>query len=335
MINVTQVVDNYLAEEIKKKGSRGKPSGNWASNVGHPCARYLVYCRLNYNEKDSPGAKLQRIFREGNMHEADTYTLLTQAGLKVTRPMQKSEWASIETVGWMDWCVKDEKSDANPDGTDLWIPMEFKSISPYDYAAINSIDDMVFHKKWYIRKWPGQLLIYMLIENKEFGMIMLKNKVTGELKQINFKMEGAVLELAETYLKKLDIVNKCVKEGHYPERIDDRSVCDMCDFAKICIPDELNDSIQFLDDDALKKAIDEYFELKPLAERYEEVNDSLKEEAEKKGKGNYIVGNKYEFRVAVSKGTKYVVPDDIKKQYAEETVSVRKKILRIGDTPVE
>jgi hypothetical protein len=185
---------------------------------------------------------------------------------------------------------------------------------------------MLKSKFSWIRKYPAQILLYMLMEGAEYGLMVFKNKTTGEKAQKLFRLEGELLEYAESILKKLEAVNAHVDEGTCPDAalIDD---CRGCGFCKTgCFPGaDYGPGIDIMQDPDLEAKLDRHGELKPARDEYEELDKELK--AGFKGKsaviGNWLIESSKHERRGVD------VPPEIKKQYEKVTEYWITKIERI------
>ena len=136
--NLVQSVYDYLG--LQRKG--WAPACNYASQVGHPCARHLVYQRLNWQEKLLPEPSKLLIFRDGNTHETDVLKLLAESGIQVVEQQRPFDWKELELRGKIDGRIK-----LNGHA----IPLEIKSINPYDFDKINTVDDLLSSPKPWIR----------------------------------------------------------------------------------------------------------------------------------------------------------------------------------------
>lgn len=310
MINIPQKIEEYLSKERKIWA----PSGNNAFNSGHPCARHLVYYRLNWKDKILPGTRSLLIFREGNLHEKAVIQLLSDAGIDVIETQRPFEIPQLQLRGKIDGQIK-------LNGT--YYPTEIKSMNPFDFEKINSIEDMLNSTKFYIRGYVTQMMIYLLGMNQDTGLFLLKNKTSGEIKQILCPID---YEYAEKEWKKLESVNKHVSEGTYPERITDRSVCQYCDFRHICLPDEESDSLKIEDNPELLELLEQRESLKAAAKSYEAVDKKLKKYWENLQEGNHLVGGKFQVAISTYNRKIYPVPQEIKKEY-EEVKPVSKTVI--------
>lgn len=296
-------IENHLSSTRRSWA----PACNYAYNAGHPCARNLVYHRLNWQEKPLPNTRLLLIFREGDLHEKAVLQLLAEAGIEMIETQRPFEIAQIQLRGKIDGRIK-------LDGMKL--PTEIKSMNPNTWARINSVDDLRNSRQVYVRGYYTQMQMYLFGMEEKLGLFILKNKVTGELKFVPCEID---YEHAEKEWKKLELVNRHVAAKTYPERIEDRSICRQCDFRHLCLPDEESESVGLEDNETLVDMVARHEELRPLAEEYESLDESIKDDYFKpKGVGTYLVGGKYQIKVSEYERTQYNVPKELKEQYKEK-----------------
>lgn len=301
-MNFLEKINNHLLSERKSWA----PACNYAYNAGHPCARNLVYHRLNWQEKALPSTGTLLIFREGNLHEDSVIKLLLDSGIEIIETQRPFEIKQIQLRGKIDGQIKLE------DGK--LIPAEIKSMNPFDFEKINTIEDMKKSVKVWIRGYVTQMMMYLFGMEKEIGVFILKNKVNGELK---FVMCPIDYESAEKDWKKLELVNKHVAAGTYPERIEDRSVCRYCDFKHICLPDESSEAMNITDNQELLELLEERERLREAAKAYDDIDDKLKVYWKGLSEGTHLVGGKFQVKISTYDRAFYNVPDDIKDKYKE------------------
>lgn len=310
MTNIVQKVYEYLGTQRKTYA----PRCNYASQCGHPCERCLVYARTHWQEKLLPTADKLLIFQDGNLHEQAVLRLLNDAGYEVIEQQRPFEWRDLELSGRIDGKIK-------ADGK--VIPLEIKSMNPYEFPRINKAEDLLNSSKPWTRGYITQMFLYLLMMNEEEGIILFKNKATGALKQIEVKLD---YEYAEGICKKLERVNSHVKAGTLPERTEERAICQYCDFRHICLPDETSDSIVVVDSPEILEKLEERDRLAEAAKEYEALDKEIKELLKGKDLGTYLVAGKYQVKISTYSTTKYEVPDDIKKQYAGKS-EIRKVLI--------
>lgn len=291
--------------------------GNRASECGHPCTRYLVYCRTNWSDRVPHGTTTQAIFELGKELEKVVVQgwLQDRLRLEVVSPKNADfSYPEVELTGHLDCYIEEEIDEGDIKGTivaseldphirntgkRIWVPVEIKGIAPNTWNTVNRFEDLLKSRYSWVRKWAGQLLVYMLMDGKPYGRFVFFNKTTGLIKDIPVVLEDH-LDLAEEILSKLEEVNKHVKEGTLPDRIYGDGIpdkiCEDCGFRMICLPGgSYEASLQLVDDPAIEETLDVYFDIdaeveeaKAVIKSREDVGKDLRRML--KGKTNAIIG---------------------------------------------
>lgn len=276
-----QEVNEALRQSLEKQ-IKVYPCNNLrASNLGHPCERYLYLLLRHWDEQKPHDAGLQSIFNLGNAMEAFTIDTIKAAGYEVITPTVRS-W-KIENplvTGREDIRIKAENGEL--------IPVEIKGLSPQEWAKLNTVEDFFQSKKYYVRGYPAQLQMYMLHFGKEYGFFALTNKLTGQTKFIEMRFD---YEYAEGLLQKAERIYKALETETPPECCDDISVCEGCSLQHVCgecrrVPADIE-----LDGE-LDELIDRKQELSEAKREYERVDKQIKErvgEREKIISGKYLI----------------------------------------------
>lgn len=255
-----------------------------ASRLGHPCERYLYLLMKHWDEQKPHDVGLQHIFDLGNSIEDYAIERLKEAGYECITPTVRS-WKIEKPLitGREDLRIKDENGEL--------IPVEVKGLSPQEWAKLNTIEDFLNSKKHYVRGYPSQLFVYMYRFEKEHGLFVLVNKLTGEIKVIDVYMD---YEYGEQCLQKAERIYKAVETDTPPDSCDDVSVCEQCNLQHICgqvkrVPADVE-----LDDE-LENLINRKEELKAAKAEYEAVDKEIKSrvgEREKVITGTYLIERK-------------------------------------------
>ena len=313
--NIPEVLDTETAKRIRV----WPHATNRASEAGHPCVRFLVLSRTSNDLRALHDIGLQRIFDEGNLHERALTREMADAELEIVEQQRAFEWSKFKLTGRVDGLlsVNGER-----------IPLEIKSSSPNVFAAIREITpiDMLKSKFSWIRKYPAQLLLYQLMQGSEHGLMVFKNKTTGEKCQKVFRLEGELLEYVESVLKKLEAVNAHIALGTCPDAklIDD---CKGCPFAKTaCFPGaDYGPGIDIMQDPDLEAKLNRRGELEAAAKEFETLDKEIKEVVKGKSAviGNWLIESKECTR------KNYDIPAELKKQYESLTSYFRTSIERI------
>lgn len=303
-----------IIESKERKIKQYPVNSNRASDLGIPCVRYHVLNRTKWQEKSLHNVGLQFVFDMGNEIEEIVLKELAEAGIKVLEQQRSFEWKEYQITGHIDGKVL---------SGDQIVPMEIKSCSPFVFKAINSINDLKNGKYGYLRKYPVQLNLYLLMDNKEKGVFLFKDKTSGQFKEIWMDIDYA---LGEETLKRAEAINTHLAAGTMPEPINDNMWCEGCPFAHICLPEHIGKEVE-IDTLNLSEMLDRLEELKPIVKEYEEIDDQVKETVKGREKilaGNWFVTGKYYDRKS------YDVPAEIKSQYEKVTQYWKTAIKKVA-----
>lgn len=278
-------INNKLKEKLQEKCIVYPQNNLRCSSIGHPCLRYVYLCITNCNDRKPPDVGLQSIFGLGNKLEDYVIEKIKEAGFEVITPTTRSFKIQPQNIsGREDLRIKD------PETGEL-IPVEIKSISPYEFDKLNSFEDFVFSKKPFIQAYASQLQLYMYQFEKFYGFFALINKVSGEIKFIKVDFN---FDFCEQLLKKAEYINECLLKREIPEPCECIGYCENCDLQHICGScQRVSADIEL--DDELEQLIEKQNELKPYASELEEVKDQIKKkigEREKVITGNYLIERK-------------------------------------------
>lgn len=289
MIDIVEKLDQETAKRIKQYPH----PNNRASEAGHSCVRFLVASRLYPEKKALHDIGLQRIFDEGRLHEAAILREIQDAGFQIVEQQRPFEWRKFELSGHIDAKIL---IDGN------LIPLEVKSSSPNPFRHIKDLEPMamITSKHSWVRKYPAQILLYMLMDNKEEGIMLFKNKATGEKCQKNFNME---YEYTESILKKLEIVNDYVTKGELPE-VAMCEDCKNCGFQQTyCFPDkDYGPGFVFLSDQEAADYLDERDVLIDPHKKFTPLDKLIKDHF--RGQNVVIKGKRGTYKIETKGGAK-------------------------------
>jgi CRISPR/Cas system-associated exonuclease Cas4 (RecB family) len=289
------IVEKIL--EAKRRSIKQYPiHSNRASELGHPCERYHVLNRTRWHEKALHDERLQLIFDLGKDIEQITVRDLQDAGFEVVEQQRPFQWKEYQITGTVDGKIL-------IDGEA--VPFEVKSCSPFVYDKINSIDDLKNGKYHYLRKYPGQLVLYMLMDNKDKAVFIFKNKQTGAYKEIWMELDYA---LGEELITRAESINRHIAAGTLPEPINDDMWCDDCGYAHICLPERVGKEPE-IDDSDLADLLLEMDALSAQVARHKEISDEVRERVKGREKivcGPFVIVGKWIDRAeSVVKASRY------------------------------
>lgn len=278
---------------------------NWASELEHPCERFLTLVRLKWRERKPKSVEALYRITEGQSNEALLRQELDRLGFPLLEGQKRVEWPALQIVGRIDGKIQ-------YDGDR--IPVEIKWISPFLYDEAQSIKAIKESPSYWVRRIGAQLNLYLLLEGEEEGLLIIKTAARRP-RLIEVTLD---LEWAESIISKAERINKYVAENKIPEPIEwNSSLCDRCDMNHICLP--IKPSLQDDIPADLEPKLKRYLELKEIVKEFEaleaELIGSKKEPGLLYGK-NAIIGDFIvESRLIKSTTTKYenVPPECIKK----------------------
>ncbi|HEC87919.1 MAG TPA: hypothetical protein ENI52_01225 [Thermoplasmata archaeon] len=234
---IEEAINQALIREAEAFRDRVNIYSNWASQMGHPCLRYLCYHRTHWKQKEIPGINMLNLFGLGKPLENVVEKRLQMAGYEIYEDPESINWKKFQISGRIDRKMK-------YDGQIL--PVEIKGLSPHSWNQIDDIDSFFLSDKYYMKMYPTQLILYCFHLNKDQGIFALLNKLTGQIKICWLYVEQ-YLDVAEQALQKATKVNEYVKnfentndkkkqEELLPERINNFDICKECGFRHLCQP---------------------------------------------------------------------------------------------------
>lgn len=288
--------------EAKKRRIKSYPQRvNRASECGHPCERYLVLSRTNWQDRVLHGPELQFIFEGGNMIEEMAIRELQEAGFQVIEQQRAFEWPALELTGHLDAKIIYEHNA---------YPIEIKGLNHQDFEKLNSIQDFHNSTKSWIKKYPAQLMMYLLNTGHELGAFYLKDKLTFRPKVVWVELD---YDYTEQIVQKLERVNQHIKDGTRPDPIDDPELCQDCSFQHICLPDIKQQAIEIQGDDSeLVPKLNRRAELEAAYREYQALDKEIKKAIEGKEKaiiGDYLITGKWVNRAGYTvEASRYWLP---------------------------
>lgn len=271
--------------EAKQRKIRLTPTHvNRASEIGHPCERFLFLKRTRWQDATPHSVEVQFIFDEGSNQERQVIRDLEDAGFCIVEQQRDYAWPKFQLSAHIDGKLADFD----------YIPLEVKSMAPWIWQKINTLEDLLTSSMPWLRKYPAQMMIYLLLGEKERGLLILKNKSTGHLKEILVTLDYAY---AESLLQKCERVNAAVAANAMPEPIPyEENTCGTCPFLHICLPDVKRDALEITTDPELEANLKRRHELAPLRAEYEQLDEQVKavlKEQDKVVVGDFLVQGKW------------------------------------------
>jgi len=301
-------IDNFANEILNKRNKRLESKINkWprkhtiASDIPI-CSRQGVYSILNWDERKMHDATLQARFDKGIQEEANLIKELVDLGYEVIEqqvPLAKDMTDKYNLSGKIDGKLKFNGSR---------IPFEVKSMNPFSYNKVGTLDDVkgdIFMSRYY-----RQMQVYLLGHNEEFGLFFFTDCL-GHWKIVPCPLD---YQEGENILKKVEEISKHVVERTLPVRIPyDSVICGYCAFNHICLPDIINESkVKFENNVEFESMLKRRGELQPAVKEFEELDDKIKNSVKEMPMvsiGNWLITGKWQERKTFN------IPELIKKQY--------------------
>lgn len=273
VIDIAGKIDEALEKERRVFPCRS----NRASQIGHPCLRYLTHMRKDWEKGKPPSLDLQYIFEGGREDEKSAFKLLEKAGLTVTQQQRDFESKEHQITGHIDGKLEGK------------YPLEIKGMSQWGWNEIHSMSDMIRSEKIWVKGYPAQIQVYLLLAEEEVGVMCLYNKQARKIKDIWVNID---FDYCEGLLKKAEIINSYLNKDGYPDRMPfDPNTCMDCAFAHLCQPEiAFADQIEVRDDNELAAMLKERSQLEPLKKDYEKLDAQIKEIAKVMPKETLMLG---------------------------------------------
>lgn len=258
-----------------------------ASEIGHPCERYLVLSITRWADRMPHAAEVEFIFEGGRMVEELAIKDFEDAGFRVYRP--EPDKAIMESKPRITGHI-DIRVDF---GDGIVYTGEIKGLNIFDFERINSVEDMLHSKKPWILKYPAQLMTYLYIKGEERGFFYLKSIPRFQPKLIWVDLD---LSYMESILQKTERIERHVTEGTLPSCCDDAELCQKCAFLHVCLPEIRGQELVFLDDEDLLEKLERREELAEARAEYEALDREIKKALEGKEKlsiGDFLITGKW------------------------------------------
>ncbi|GAF81570.1 unnamed protein product [marine sediment metagenome] len=300
---------------------------NWASEVHHPCKKFLVHCRLDWKKRQP--IDINGIYRveEGKEQEWKLNEMFARAGYKIVKGQQRFELKKHQISGKIDGTLEID-GERMPDEF-KWIkeiPTEIKTVNPNYWKGTSTIEDIKKHKMFWISKIPSQLNLYLVMMKIPGGLLVLKT----------FGKKPRILpmildqELLDYDLQTVKAVNEYVKLGEYPPPMPfDNIVCRMCDFNHICQPLRTTDLTEIGDLD--KYELEMYLDLQKRVSEFNSLKSRLLGTKDKPGKYFGKEGFIDDIAVITKKFMKKTakIPKEVREIYYEDYEQITTSIKRI------
>ncbi len=321
---ITARLDAARQAKRDEEEPRDRSDRNYASEIGHPCLKFLVHARLDWKQRKMPDITAEYRLEEGNEREWLVKKKLGDIGFELILSQKYYHLEDLRLRGKIDGIIPLPR----PVQGYREAPAEIKSINPQWWDGIKSIDDIRNHRKWWFRGYASQLNAYLFAADYPFGYFILDT--FGKRPKI-IPMERDEELWAHDSARIMQVNEYCEKK-EYPAPIPyDPGICGMCDFAHLCQPLKATEftEIPASEEEVLK----EFLWLREFHEKYEEMKKTLIGDKNKPGRFwgvNAVVGSVV-IETKIQQRTTYDIPAEVKAPYAKKQEVVITSIKRIDE----
>lgn len=271
---------------------------NRVSSMGHPCLRYLYYCRTAWDKKTPVEDGLQGIFNTGNILEPQIEKIVIDIGLAST-PRWRIVGAQVATndkllkeyqiAGTIDGFLQIETIDS---ATNLYWRtvgvIDIKTSNPNIFSRIYDVASLDNYS--WTKKYIAQLMLYALAHNLEHCFILFVNKSNlYDMKMVDFPLD---MGYAESLLQKAAEVNLAIDCEEPPKKLNQPDNCTRCEFSALCMPElKLGEGFEMTESPELAELLEERKALQESKKEYDRVEKKINGMLVK-GK-NIVCGNFY------------------------------------------
>jgi len=233
-MNIQELEDRFRESKANSRRPPTIHTSNRASEMGHPCDRYLVLLRTKGDHRSPVSPQLQAIFDEGIRHERSAVADLEEIGVWLRGSQRDFPPNTYQITGHVDGILPLAPPwlgvDRGP------IVVEIKGLNPHDWNRLEQSGDRVDSlrgHRW-MRRWYAQGQVYSFLADGPGTLFMLKNKATGWPLFVWCPLD---LDYVQGLLDRAERINRHVADGGLPDYLKDPSECRRCSFfGGVCTP---------------------------------------------------------------------------------------------------
>jgi len=223
--------------DVGKKAPYDHSANNWASQLGHPCRRFLVYSRLDWERRKEMSTEGRHRVKEGKRIETWLQHKIEDFGYPIVENQKRVTWPDLQISGKIDGKIR---------VGDILPILEIKSVNPRYWDSTRSLAAIAHNSAYWIRMIVTQPNLYMFMENEPWAMLALAT--FG--KRPRFIPMHIDFDLGDKTVETARAVNEHVAAGTYPQRIFYHpQVCGLCDFSHLCKPMDVRRIDEITDED--------------------------------------------------------------------------------------
>ncbi len=326
MNNIGKEIIRAVDKATESRINRRITGLNHASQAGwvNECLRYLCLKRLVPDEEALHDIERQRRFDEGKAQEKIMRAELIEAGVKIVKTTKKLNWEKYKLAGELDDIVLQNGNK---------FPIDYKTCSSYMFSQVkrcNNAEDLLKSKFHWIRHYPTQLQIYIMLAKREgliesdTGILYFKDKESASKYSIDIPLN---VSYTNYVLKALEKVNNFVLQNKVPipDHVED---CKHCDFFNYCFPgsDFARESIAVIPDAEMEIKLKRREKLESASREYKKLDREIKDCF----KGQDVMCGDFRVWTTSYDVTGYDVPTEIKEEYKTKLTRERVNIRNLA-----
>ncbi len=236
------------------------PSGSWrATMLSHPCARQQWYHRYRADTGEPMPEKAQMRLEIGNQIEDGALSAMAKAGWTVA---YRQTWVYGTDIGLPDTRGRIDAVLVPPEGREIeGVPpgsariCEVKSMKSWAFAKIHTLQDLIESENWWMRGYPVQLGLYMVLwagnfagadplnVDTEAGWLLIVDAGSGQMRLIEVPFEGITdqVDAAIERGRALHELTAASEESELPDQVEYSAVCEMCAWRVHCRGREIHE----------------------------------------------------------------------------------------------
>lgn len=315
-------LDDALSTAVTKKIRVQAQYYNRVSQAGIECARRLQWHRTRWRDAAPVDEGLQRRFELGHILEPAITRMLEDGGVAVLQRQRDLSWPALQLTGHVDGVVQENGEE---------IVLEAKSCSSFVFQKlkkrVRTAADLLA-LGGYLAGYVAQVGTYVLLMGFRRGIILFANKEDFRSHSVEVSLDDpAVLETCEAFLKRIEAVNRAIKDGVdlAPE---EGPHCERCPFVAVCLPDTEFAAPEIMDDEEVVGWLEERESLQEAVQRREELDEALKARFDRPGE--FLLGS-WNVRVKESLRTTYDVPPEVKDTFKKQVPMMRRTYGRFAE----
>lgn len=320
-----------IIEKLKSETwNVSKPSAFHASDAGTLCPRYHYHVRADWQRRPTPPDRVRSILELGKELEGWVIRRLQEAGVQVIMSQVRMYDADLDISGAVDLLARMDNGQE--------IVIEIKSTSQWAWEKINSYQDLLTSGHWYVR-WAAQLPLYLYLNSLDFGLYLLVNKQTGEIKEIPVTLDEA-MPLLTAVQEVLGEAKRALKTGRIPAPSPRAlngepypALCSECWVRQVGLcpglePEGVSGDVDMI---ALAEAVSEVIAHRDSARAYDKALEAVKaitaKLAIKNGERRELLAGPGVVRVSSYETSRYDIPKEIKEQFRRVIAARRVEVL--------